>query len=100
MRLEDVNGTRLPGHVLRGGKSSDGMVALGCQPEGKRAVGRPETTWRRTLEAERRKAGWRDWGTARVAAKDREAWRENVTALCVYWGRAMMMIFGFKLSSF
>ena len=32
------------GHVLRGDKSSDCMVALGWQPEGKRAVGRPKTT--------------------------------------------------------
>ena len=73
------------GHVLRGDKASDCMVAPGWQPEGKRAVGRPKTTWRRTEEAERRKVGWRDWGTARAASKDREAWRENVMALCVYW---------------
>lgn len=34
------------GHVLRGDKSIDCMVALGWQPEEKRAVGRPKTTWR------------------------------------------------------
>ena len=56
------------GHVLRGDKSSDCMVALGWQPEGKRAVGRPKTTWRRTVETERRKAVWCDWGTARATA--------------------------------
>ena len=73
------------GHVLRGDKSSDCIVALGWQPEGKRAVRRPKTTWRWTVEAERRRAGWCDWGTARATAKDREACRENVTALCAYW---------------
>ena len=46
---------------------------------GKRAAGRPKTIWRRTVEAERRKAGWRDWSTARAVVKDREAWKENVT---------------------
>ena len=45
------------GHVLPGDKSSDCMVALGWQPEGKRAVGRPKTTWQRKVEAQRRKAG-------------------------------------------
>jgi len=55
------------------------MVTLGGQSEGNSAGGRPKTTWRRTVEAERRKAGWRDWDTARTAAKDREAWGENVT---------------------
>jgi len=72
-------------HVLCGDKSSDCMVALGWQPAGKRAVGRPKTTWRWTVEAERRKAGWRGWGTARAAAKDSEVWRENVTVLCACW---------------
>jgi len=61
------------------------MVTLGGQSEGNSAGGRPKTTWRRTVEAERRKAGWRDWDTARTAAKDREAWGENVMALRAYW---------------
>ena len=73
------------GHVLCGDKSSDCMVALGWQPGGKRVVGRRKTNWRWTVEAERRKAGWCDRGTARATAKDREAWSENVTALCAYW---------------
>ena len=61
------------------------MVVLEWQPEGKRAVGTPKTTWRWTVEAEKRKAGWCHWGTARATATYREAWKENVMALCAYW---------------
>ena len=47
--------------------------------EGKRAVGRPKTTWRRIVEVERRQAGWNDWSTARAVARDRMEWKQNVT---------------------
>ena len=42
-------------------RATRGMLALGLLPEGKRAVGRPKTTWWRTLEVERTKAGWSNW---------------------------------------
>ena len=41
------------GHILHGERSSDCMVVLGWRQEGKRAVGRPKTTWRRTVEVGR-----------------------------------------------
>ena len=56
------------GHTLRGERSSDCMVALGWRPGGKRAVSTPKTTWRRTVEVERRQAGWNDWSTVKAAA--------------------------------
>ena len=46
------------GHVLRREGENDCMTALGWTPEGRRARGRPKTTWRRTVEKERNyKAG-------------------------------------------
>ena len=69
------------GHILHGERSSDCMVALGRRPEGERAVDRPETTWRRTVEVAR----WNDWSTTRAVARDRMASKQNVAALCAYW---------------
>ena len=80
MRVSNERITKMPhvnrigdGHILRGERSSDCMVALGWQPEGKRAVGRPKSAWRRTVEVQRRQAGWNDWGTARAIARYRMA---------------------------
>ena len=52
------------------------MVKMAAR--GKESSRKTKTTWRRTVEAERRKAGRRDLSTARAVAKDREA-------LCAYW---------------
>ena len=51
-------------------------------PEGRRARGRPKTTWRRTVEKERNKAGWKSWEVAKVVAQDRKCWSDSVEALC------------------
>ena len=48
--------------------------------------GRPKTTWNELLR-ERNKAGWKSWNVAKAAARDRECWFENVSALCAYWYR-------------
>ncbi|KAK7489884.1 hypothetical protein BaRGS_00018906 [Batillaria attramentaria] len=73
------------GHILRKERNNDCMVAMGWQPEGKRKIGRPKTTWRRTAEQERRSAGWTSWANARRTAEDRTAWRLRVAALCASW---------------
>jgi len=73
------------GHVLRKGEGNDCAVALGWTPEGKRARGRPKTTWRKMVEKERKTAGWRSWQHARTVAKDRRKWKENVQDLCASW---------------
>ena len=54
-------------------------------PEGRRARGRPKTTWRRTVLKERENEGWRTWNEAKVVAKDRDGWGRRVEALCAYW---------------
>ena len=41
--------------------------------------------WRRTVEKERDKAGWKSWNAAKAAARNREYWAKSVTALCAYW---------------
>ena len=58
------------------------MTALTWEPEGRRRVGRPKTTWRRTVEKERKEFGLRTWDEARVQARDRQIWRKSVEALC------------------
>ena len=70
------------GHILRKDPHDDCAVALGWTPEGRRKRGRPKTTWRRMVEAERNGAGWRTWTSARRAAADRQRWRTDVQALC------------------
>ena len=45
------------GHILRREDEDDCKTALGWQPEGGRARGRPKTTWRRTVEKKRNEAG-------------------------------------------
>ena len=45
-------------HVLRMDHSSHCTSALTWTPEGTRKVGRPKTTWRRTVEKEREHLGW------------------------------------------
>ena len=72
------------GHVLRREDENDCFTALGWTPEIRRARGRPKTTWRRTVEKERDKAGWKKWNVAKAAARNRECWAKSVTALCAY----------------
>ena len=73
------------GHVLRKDATDNCRVALGWQPEGKRAVGRPKTTWRRTVENERKSEGWNSWREVKVIAEDRVGWKTRVAALCASW---------------
>ena len=58
-------------HPLRKGRNDDCMVAMEWQPQGKRRVGRPKTTWRRTVEKESRQNGWTSWTEVKGAAQDR-----------------------------
>ena len=73
------------GHVLRKDRKDNCAVALEWTPEGRRRRGRPKTTWRRMVEAERKRAGWDSWGPVRRAAANREGWKNDVAALCAYW---------------
>jgi len=69
--------------MLRKERNDDCVVAMEWQSEGKRKVGRPKTTWRRTVEKESRQKRWSSW--AEVRGTDRASWRETVTALCASW---------------
>ena len=46
-------------------------------------MGRPKTTWRRTVEKERKDlGGWQTWNVARTQASDRTKWKKSVEAFC------------------
>ena len=50
---------------------------LGWTPEGRRARGRPTTTWRRR----------KSWEVAKSVAQDRKCWSASVEDLCAYWSK-------------
>ena len=62
------------GHILRREGQNDSFTVLGWTPEGRRAKGRPKPTWRRTVEKERNKAGWKRWEVAKAVAQNRKCW--------------------------
>ena len=66
------------GHVLRMPRERRCATALTWTPMGKRKVGCPKTTWRRTVEKERTMACWKSWEEARARAKDREKWKTSI----------------------
>ena len=84
---EDVRRRRWKfiGHILRKELHNDCRTALTWALEGRRKQGRPRTTWRRTAEREREKAGWKNWSEAQIAAADRDGWRDSVEAFCATW---------------
>ena len=60
------------GHMLRQDRNDDSNIAMSWAPEGKRRRRRPKTTWRRTVEKERKEAGWRSREETRMIAAERE----------------------------
>ena len=48
------------------------MTAVTWQPEGKKKVGRPKITRRRSIQKERKDIGWQAWSVARIQANDGE----------------------------
>ncbi len=67
--------------MLRMENESNCRTALTWRPEGKRKVERPRTTWRRTVESERKELGWSSWNEARTIARDRQNWKDYTAAL-------------------
>ncbi|RUS68423.1 hypothetical protein EGW08_023815 [Elysia chlorotica] len=55
--------------------------SLEWNPQGKRKVGRPKQTWRRSMEAEIRSAG-KTWTELKRDAQNRVRWRGVALALC------------------
>ena len=70
------------GHVLRMERNGHCRTALTWQPEGKRRRGRPRTTWRRTVEHERKEMVTASWEIARNMALHRTGWRRRILASC------------------
>ena len=69
------------GHTLRKPVTDTTKQALKWNPQGKRKVGRPAKTWRRSIEEEMKKANI-SWNTAEKIAANRVCWRSTVDALC------------------
>ena len=69
------------GHVLRMENNSDCITALTWKPEGRRKVGRPRTTLRRTVEKERNVLGWKSWNEAKRVVRNRGNWKESTATL-------------------
>ena len=62
------------GHTLRKEKENIARHALDWNPQGKRRVGRPRKTWRRTVEEEAKTAGL-TWAQIKGAAQNRVRWK-------------------------
>lgn len=69
------------GHTLRKDGNDITKQALDYQPTGRRRVGRPAESWKRstTKEIEMKEI---TWGEVKAVAKNREEWRKFVEALC------------------
>ena len=83
-----IGGTWI-GLMLRKERSRDCMVALGWRPEGRRAVGRPRKTWRRTVQDERLQAGCDDMNIIDTVARDTAQCKEiddgNASDVIGFW---------------
>lgn len=69
------------GHTLRKPASNITRQALDWNPQGKRKVGRPRQTWRRSIGAETKAAGL-TWAELKRIGQSRVRWRSVVAALC------------------
>ena len=69
------------GHTLRKPATNTTRQALSWNPQGKRKVGRPRQTWRRSVEEELKAVGIR-WSELGRTCQNRVRWRSIVTALC------------------
>ena len=71
-------------HVLCKDASFITEVAIHWTPEGKWKHGRPNTIWRRTVEAEMKKMN-HSWGTIQRLVSDKQGWRSFVAAQYANW---------------
>ena len=69
------------GHTLRKPASNVTRQALDWNPQGKRKVGRPKQTWRRSIDTEIKAAGM-TWAELKRISQNRVRWRSAVAALC------------------
>nr|KAG5698646.1 hypothetical protein BaRGS_003160 [Batillaria attramentaria] len=69
------------GHTMRKSPSNITRQALDWNPQGKRKVGRPRQTWRRSTDAEVKAAGM-TWAELKRLSQNRVHGRSAVVALC------------------
>ena len=69
------------GHTLRKPQGDITRQALEWNPQGKRRVGRPKATWRRSCEEEMKLCN-QTWGQLKKASQNRVRWRTVAEALC------------------
>ncbi|RUS72298.1 hypothetical protein EGW08_019944 [Elysia chlorotica] len=69
------------GHTLRKPPTDITRQSLKWNPQGKRKVGRPKQTWRRSMETETRSAGM-TWTELKRDAQNRVRWRSVALAIC------------------
>ncbi|RUS81369.1 hypothetical protein EGW08_010867 [Elysia chlorotica] len=69
------------GHTLRKPASNITRQALDWNPQGKRKVGRPKQSWRRSVEEEVKASGT-TWAELKRTCQNRVRWRSFVEALC------------------
>ena len=69
------------GNTLRKPAANITKQALDRNPQGKRKVGRPKQTWRRSIEAEVKATGM-TWAELKRTSQNRVRWRSVVAALC------------------
>ena len=62
-------------HVLRMDNNRNARTAIDWVLEGNSKKGRPEETWRRTVEKERKQLGFNTWAEATRQAQERSKWR-------------------------
>lgn len=90
-RLQDVvmeRRLRLAGHILRLPNQRHSKSALRWTPrDGRRKVGRPRKTWRRTLQEDLQVLGIK-WCDMEEAASDRILWRRLVAQCALLHGRS------------
>nr|CAH8838004.1 unnamed protein product [Trichobilharzia regenti] len=69
------------GHTLRKPSSDITRQALEWNPKGRRRVGRPRVTWRRSCEEEMKACG-QTWSRVKKLSENRSQWRCAAEALC------------------
>lgn len=69
------------GHTLRKPNESITRMALEWNPQGTRRRGRPNITWRRTIQQEMTKCNI-SWDDIKISARNRVRWRCQVEVLC------------------
>ena len=72
---------RWVGHTLRKDPNDITRQALRWNPQGKRNIGRPRNTWRRSCDAELSEIG-ETWGSIVKISQNRMRWKSTVEALC------------------